>query len=379
MLIGEPGARKSTSIKLAKRLLGATGYNTFAPSRTSKEKFLDDLQGDMDELLLYPTTTTKGKRDYDESTAANLWGDKTAGIEADAPKECFIVADEFNNFMAISDMEFHSILGELWDYEGIFRYRIRNGKSVSILNPTISILGGNTEENFARMFPPEIIGQGFLRRLILVYGEKIDDNRTTFPETPTSETIKELVKILQEIQLKIRDAAKISSEGLEMLDQIYQRWKDIPDVRLRSYSTSRFAQLIKLCLVIAASRLSRGIDDRIVKEANTYLSSVERLMPRALGEFGKGKYSDGAHNLLKVLNEATAPMEIKDIWKLLHKDFDKATDMAQVLRSLEDAEKIQRIPGRGFLPKLEKLQQTPHVDWSLLTEDERTLIGVMKS
>jgi hypothetical protein len=79
---------------------------------------------------------------------------------------------------------------------------------------------------------------------------------------------------------------------------------------------------------------------------------------------------------MKVLQEATSPMEIKDIWKLLHKDFDKATDMAQVLRSLEDAEKIQRIPGRGFLPRVEKVIPLPHVDWNLLTEDEKLLIGV---
>ena len=38
MLIGEPGARKTTAIKIAKELLRQTGYHTFAPNKTSKEK-----------------------------------------------------------------------------------------------------------------------------------------------------------------------------------------------------------------------------------------------------------------------------------------------------------------------------------------------------
>jgi len=47
MLIGEAGARKSTSIKLVKKLLGASGYTDFSANKQQK-KFLVDLQREED-------------------------------------------------------------------------------------------------------------------------------------------------------------------------------------------------------------------------------------------------------------------------------------------------------------------------------------------
>ena len=46
MLMGTPGTRKSTSIKLIKNLLTKAGYETVAADKTSKEKFLVDLAGE---------------------------------------------------------------------------------------------------------------------------------------------------------------------------------------------------------------------------------------------------------------------------------------------------------------------------------------------
>ena len=45
MLIGNPGTRKSSAIKTAKKILAHTGYDTFAAEKTTKEKFLLDLEG----------------------------------------------------------------------------------------------------------------------------------------------------------------------------------------------------------------------------------------------------------------------------------------------------------------------------------------------
>src|SRR5947209_1500310 len=49
MLIGSAGTRKSSAIKLMKKLLIKSGYQTIAAERTSKEKFLHDLSKHEDE------------------------------------------------------------------------------------------------------------------------------------------------------------------------------------------------------------------------------------------------------------------------------------------------------------------------------------------
>ncbi len=48
-LLGEPASRKSTAIKLVKKLIRDSGYETFAADKTSKEKFLLDLEGIQEE------------------------------------------------------------------------------------------------------------------------------------------------------------------------------------------------------------------------------------------------------------------------------------------------------------------------------------------
>ena len=49
MLIGGVGTRKSSAIKEATKLIGQAGYKTFSARKTSKEKFLMDLEGILDE------------------------------------------------------------------------------------------------------------------------------------------------------------------------------------------------------------------------------------------------------------------------------------------------------------------------------------------
>ena len=105
MLIGNPGSRKSSAINMAKKLLGNTGYDTFGAQRTSKEKFLIDLVGVEDD---------NGKVIDNNAVLSNIFGD---GYVSGEPKEVYICADEFNEFVGSSNLEFLSLLGSLWDWD----------------------------------------------------------------------------------------------------------------------------------------------------------------------------------------------------------------------------------------------------------------------
>jgi len=372
MLIGEAGARKSTAIKLVKKLIGSSGYTDFAANKTTKEKFLVDLQREEDFDLLHTT-----KRSYDSITSSNLWGDSTEGLEATAEIHAsWIVADEFINFIGRGNIDFCNLLGELWDYdEPVYRDRIKNGKSVTIPFPIVGILAGTNQENFSLAFPPEIMATGYLARKILIYGEPKNE-KVTFPADATSETKQNLIKELQEIKQQISGCASTTEEALSMLDEIYKQWKNIPDIRFRTYSSRRFTQLIKVALNTAASYKTSRIDRRIVIESNTYLAAAEQLMSKALGEFGKGKHGDIVQRILGMMEGADKPVLINEIWKEVHRDLDKPSELAVILQNLEQAEKIIRIPQKGFLMKAEKRREEIHVDWNLLSSEERSMIGL---
>lgn len=364
MLIGSPGTRKSTAIKMMRKILMEAGYNTIAADKSTKEKFLLDLAGEGD----LPST--------EDILEQNLFGSKSKDGEIyDTCSEMFIMADEFNDFFGNGNIEFVSLLGTLWDYSGTYRNRIKNGKSVNISNPTISILGGNTPTGFALAFPTEIFGQGFFSRLLLIHGES-SGKRITFPPPPTKEATRGIIEALKRIRISCQGPAELTPNAADLLDKIYKTARGVDDVRFESYSTRRFTHLLKLCIVLAASAGSKSIDEQIVIRANTTLYYAEFLMPKALGEFGKAKHSDTSQKILALLESSDKPLGFKEIWKHLNQDLERMTDLATLLQNLVAADKVQSLPEVGFLPKKKILEEVDSslIDYSFLTPEERRII-----
>jgi len=359
MLIGSPGTRKSTAIKLMRKLLQDAGYDTIAADKTTKEKFMLDLAGEgSDEAA-------------GDILDQNLFGD----IKNEADAEMFVMADEFNDFFGNGNIEFISLLGTLWDYTGTYTNRIKNGKSVAICNPTISILGGNTPTGFALAFPPEILGQGFFSRILLIYGEP-NGKRIPFPRPPDPRAAAELCGYLQAMRVQSCGPAKLTTPAEGLLGKIYTSYAGVDDVRFESYSNRRFSHLLKLTLVAAANRLSSTITESDVIHANSILTFTEQLMPKALGEFGKSKHSDVSHKILTLINSSHGIVSFREIWSHVHTDLEKMQDLATLLTNLKAADKIQQAPGGlGFLPKRKLMieQDDSMVDFSLLTEEERRM------
>lgn len=367
MLMGSPGTRKSTAIKSIKALLIRAGYTTYAADRTSKEKFLLDLAGiEFDEKGNAIST-----KDPEDILSQNIFGESSAK----EPSPIFITADEFNDFLGNGNIEFISMLGNLWDYNGSYTNRIKHGKSVSITDPTISILGGNTPTSFSMAFPPETFGQGFFSRLILVYGEP-NGRKITFPKTREDADTSLLVSILEDVKARVTGKAVYTKEAEMLLDKIYQSWKGLTDVRFDSYSTRRFIHLLKLCLITSAARLDVRITEQDVIYSNTVLHYTERLMPKALGEFGKAKYSDISHKIIQMLDRTLKPMTLQEIWVEVVNDLEKMSILSEILKNLMVAKKIQMVTGQGFLSVKEVQEEVNSdiIEWSLLTDEERKLI-----
>lgn len=358
MLMGNPGTRKSTAIKIMKGLLLKAGYTTIAASKTTKEKFLLDLSG-----------IEKESTEAEDLLDKNLFGGSDA-----TPAESFIMADEFNDFFGNNNLEFISLLGSLWDWEGPYENRIKNGKSFVISNPTISILGGNTPTGFSIAFPTEILGQGFFSRILLIYGEPTGI-KIAFPEAKSDEETTLLIRFLQTIRSRVHGEMTVEPEAKALLEKIYTKWTGLPDVRFESYSNRRFTHLLKLCAIHAAADLSTSIRLSDVVYANTILSHTEHFMPKALGEFGKAKHSDVSHKIISLLESATRVLTVKEIWKHVSNDLEKMKDLGDLLSNLTAAEKIQTVSG-GFLIRRTQVKEefNGSIDYNYLTTEERRFV-----
>lgn len=359
MLMGSPGTRKSTAIKIAASTLAKAGYLNIAGDRTTKEKFLLDLAGEKDDVT--------GKA---ISVEDNLFGPETA-----ESREVFIAADEFNSFIGNGNIEFLSMLGVLWDYTGVFKNRVKNSKSVEIKDPTVSILSGNTPTGFSLAFPVESIGQGIFSRLLLIHGEP-SGKKITFPKPPAQSDTAALLELLYAIRRECVGTLFIQPSAEFLLDKIYKSHTGIGDVRFDSYSNRRFTHLLKLCIIVAASRISTILTEEDVIFANTILTHAEHSMPQALGSFGKSRHSDVSHKILQVLETAQGLVSLKDLWGHVHTDLDRMSDLADLLRNLVAADKINQ-HASGFLIKRKVIEEVSDgmVDFGLLHEDERKYIS----
>lgn len=388
MLIGSPGTRKNTAINMIRDLLILSGYNTLAADKTTKEKFLMDMAG-MDgeeEIAAAHPGRSRGKpasrltaADLNEFMNSNLWGEGDNNAASKGPSEVYIVAPEFNDFLGNGNIEFISLLGNLWDFNGIYKSRIKNGKSIAVNDPTISIAGGNTPTGFSLAFPTEIFGQGFFSRLLLVYGEPTG-KKIAFPPKKSPEETKEIVELLGRIKKTAVGEARMLPTAELLLEKIYNTWITISDVRFEHYANRRFTHLLKLCTIISAAHYTNEISERHVVVANTILSHTENLMPKALGEFGKAKNSDIAHKLMQVLEASDpVPMSFPDIWGHLSTDLEKMNQLSDMITSLQAAKKITFVNGyngvKGYVivRKAKDYSDNDMVDWSILTMEERNL------
>lgn len=353
MLIGSSGTGKGTSIKLIARLLKQAGYTRFSPNKVKPETFLKLLGGESGKV---------------QSVEDFLWKDMN-----NACSEMFVAADEFNNFIGVGNLDFISILGELWDCEGTFENPLATKADVVIQNPSISILGGNTQTNFHTAFPPETIGQGFFSRLLLIHATPLG-KKDAFPLLVAPEVTANIVAELSRIRGQNYGAITPSVTAQKLLQKIYKQNPTIDDIRFDAYNNRRFTHLLKLCMILHAAqfRSTSVLDEETVIWANTILTVAELGMPKALGEFGRARNSDIAHKVLDYINSVHMLVTIQDIHKQVSQDIERMAQLVEVLQNLSQADKIQIIPGKGFLPKkkIHDYSTDDTLDLSLLTSHE---------
>lgn len=329
MLLGESGSRKSAAIKGFVRILKLAGYKTIAAEKTSKEKFFTDLAA---------------QHQAEEDEDSLLWGD----VDKSAVTPILIAADEANDFFGLNNLEFLSTLGSLWDHEGSYEIKYKTTKSDVIPNPNINILAGNTPSNFALAFPPTIIGQGFFSRILLIHGEKTRA-KIAWPKSPDPEHTAYIVGMLGEMKSRIRGQIDPTPTARALMGQIYEQPDNIRDQRFTSYYNRRYTHLRKLCLVIAASKLEKEITESTVIQANTYLTYIQNLMPKALGEYGKNQDSGLTHSILSFIASSNRGVSLKEITKQVQNDVKNARDVQVVLEKLIMSDKVQATKA-GFLP-----------------------------
>ena len=359
MLMGQPGTRKSTAIKIGQKLISQIGYSHFSADRTSKEALWLDMTTEQERNIGTDDIDLEELRPY-------------------TPTELYIVADEFNDFMGIRNEEFQTALTKMWDCPAEYTTRAKASSSTSIYKPTINILGGNTPSGLSKGFGPEAINGGFFSRIVFVHSEPTD-TRIPFPAGPALTTKIKIEDSIRDIRDSVTGTMSISSKARNTLASMYTGFPGLNDSRFQYYTTRRHTNLLKLSIILAAMDHRMEITEEDCIASNTILHTTELMMPQAFGEFGLGKYADVSNTVMEIIKNAIKsglPVATNIIWKAVHRDLNSPKDLNVILHGLIEADKISVVTkgqAKGFLPVIIHENQWANglIDYSLLTKEER--------
>ncbi len=357
MLMGPPGTGKGVSMSVGRGLLRGAGYNRFSASKTSPERFLKDM------------------KKYDIAP-----GDEAVELEAlvlDGPSETYIFAPEFVDFIGESDKGFINLLTNLWDNLDVYTHPKLHGASVTVDYPTINLIGGSTDQTFAIAFPPEVIGTGFLARILLIHSEPTG-KMIEWPELEDPLRKEQMILHMKRIRDEIKGEAVFPTASKELLLNIRKNCILVDDSRFAHYQQRRHIHLMKLAMILAAANLTTLVTPDYILKANTMLAVAERRMPKALGEFGKSRHSDVANDILSFLSTRTEPATMQQLFKVVSRSVKNMPELAEIMQNLAHADKVQamNIKGKGgYMTKHVEVKQWHDKfllnDW--LTEEERML------
>lgn len=347
-LVGTPGTRKSTSMSIMKNCLRkATGVR-FAPVDTAgqrqglveamrgkhdSEEFLDNVELAASEdslagLTLNDVARITNLRDSDADDTSLL--DEARNFISSSDKHHIMVtATELSRFIGQNNFQMLDFLGTMWDGED-YEYQTKTGLT-TLREPLINMLACTTPTSINIAMPPAAGGQGFLSRMILVYGSR-KYKSVPRPEAPDAEIVLKVKGQFNRSYLECTGMFTETPDAQAYCESLYE-WKlEINDPRFGYYHERRQDHLIKLAMALAASRTDTTIVKDDYETAHRILRATERGMPDALGEFGMNPLAALKQNMLEYIR-SRGVVKIEDLRAVFHRD-SRATDFMEAVNDL---------------------------------------------
>jgi hypothetical protein len=269
-----------------------------------------------------------------------------------------VPCSEFGVFLSHHDLEFLSVLNNLYDSPSSYVEERRTSGRVEIAKPHLVILAGTQPDYLNSVLPEEAWGMGFTSRLLMIYANATPPTDLFFKTNANNAAI-ELADRLNAI-FEYKGEFVWSSHAINEINT----WNaaGCPPVpthsKLLHYNGRRALHAIKLAMISCASR---GADMHVTVEdferAKDWLLAAEVNMPdvfRAMGQKSDSQVISDLHFHLyrkwsSVALASRCPLKDKDLYDFLH----TRVPSASIARLIEVAEKSGYIrkgpyPGEWF-------------------------------
>lgn len=357
LLVGPPGTRKSSAITYAAKLVKENTAIRFAPDDTGGQRqgLITALEGDVHDELEEGTFKKGGKKVDDAlhvveaalRVGATTSLDQLRVLESleirmvhpEDKHTMFAAASEFGTFMGEANSNTTRFLNKVWDGED-YDYKLRTQQQ-RLREPLMTLIGGTTSSDLARILPDQAIGQGFMSRMILVFAPN-KEKKVPEPELNLNAG-KVIGQLFEFLAHAMRGEMKQEPMARERLNDMYEHEiVDMQDTRFIYYQERRHTHLKKLAMVFAACRRSVNVSIADIESANMLLTLTEAKMPEALGEFGMSPIGAAKQKLVEFLQASHTPVPQSVLQTLMSRDMTKK-DFQLAMVDLVNAKKIAPI------------------------------------
>ena len=348
LLVGTPGTRKSTAASLMKKVLRQSSGVRFAPADTAGQRqgLVVAMQGKGELAKEFIGAEQVAASDNSMmslsqlETVTNDPDDEALQFISEADKHhIMVVSSEFSRFIGQNNLQMLDFLVTMWDGDD-YEYQTKQGLTI-LKNPLINLIGCTTPTSISHSMPPAAGGQGFLSRMILVYGAR-KYKSVPRPSVPPLELLDRVKETISNAYYQIAGSFAETTEARQYSEALYDYALEITDSRFGYYNERRYTHLIKLAMCLCAARGSQEIVKEDYEEAHRILRATERGMPDALGEFGMNPLAAVKQQILEKLRDSQGPIDIDILKSMFYRDA-KASELTEVINDLQRMKQVNLI------------------------------------
>ncbi len=277
ILVGPPGCRKGTAMKIGGGLLKSLGIR-IAPSSVTREALIRQLSESTAQ-----ETTKQG--DHISHASLTIWSPEWS---------VFLGGKE--NMQLIMDLTDWYDCGDDWEY-------VTKTQGTDIVSGVwVNMFGAITPSTIKSVLPLDAVGGGLASRIVFIYEERIAKRVPDPFETPELQAIRvELINDLTEIHA-LSGKFELTSKAMDFYTDWYLHMEGTnPDMPLmfEGYLNRRQTHLRKLAMIMSVSQSDDMIiDESHFKRALSLLERTETKMPRNFSGIGSSRDSQLLDDLM---------------------------------------------------------------------------------
>lgn len=319
ILVGPPGrVAKSTTIRLGRKILTGIEDMNMGPDSVTREELIRQL--------------AKVGR-----------GQKQAAMT--------IHSTELSSLIEPSGITMIQFLTDIYDGDVRWGYATKTSGRDTIDNPVLNILAGTTPSWISEGLPSDVLGHGFIARVIFVFAEKPRYLRP-FPKGADQELVTSLTNDLDHIS-RLEGNFTWGEGSKRSYEAMYKTLAgSIPkDYRLEGFHNRKKIHVLKVAMLLSIAESDNLIlNVRDLETAWDLLTNIEIDMGKAFSAVGKHEQASNIERMLaRIRNDGgMTPQAIHDQFFAMGDIQDIARNLL-MLESMGKIKKTKNQDGVGFV------------------------------